>query len=215
MTDRRSFIVGAAAGLSILVFGMTSGRSAEAKVEQAKQFVRELVDQAISILELPEDDTIGREASILELLETRFDLPTITRLVLGRYWRKASADQRKSFAEVFKTHIVKVYNSQLGLYDNEEVVIKQVTPLTESDTVIFTEIMRLDDPSIRVDWRVRDKEGALKVVDVASEGVSLVTTKRSEYSSVLAREGIDTLIAKLDELNARNGDPNGDSLASE
>ncbi len=94
-------------------------------------------------------------------------------------------------------------------------MIKQVTPLTESDTVIFTEIMRLDDPSIRVDWRVRDKEGALKVVDVASEGVSLVTTKRSEYSSVLAREGIDTLIAKLDELNARNGEPNGDSLASE
>ena len=121
--------------------------------------------------------------------------------MLGRYWRRATPDQKQSFATVFRIHIIKVYNSQLGLYEDQIVNIKQVTPLNDTDPVIFTEIEQEDGPPLRIDWRVRDKGGRIKVVDVAAEGVSMVTTKRSEYRSVLAREGLDSLIARLEELN--------------
>ena len=73
--------------------------------------------------------------------------------------------------------------------------------MNETDTVIFTEIAQEDGPPLRIDWRVRNKGGQMRVVDVAAEGVSMVTTKRSEYRSVLAREGLDSLIARLEELN--------------
>ena len=201
MIDRRNFMIGVAFGMPTLLVALTAGRSAEAKLEQAKQFVRDLVENAIDILKLPKDAVAERKAGIERLLDSRFDLPTITRLVLGRYWRKATPQQKQSFATVFRTHIIMVYNSQLGLYEDQIVDIKQVTPLNETDTVIFTEIAQEDDPPLRIDWRVREKGGEMKVVDVAAEGVSMVTTKRSEYRSVLAREGLDSLIARLDELN--------------
>jgi len=201
MIDRRNFMIGVAFGAPTLLVALTAGRGAEAKIEQAEKFVRDLVDTAVDILKLPEAATVERRAGIERLLDTRFDLPTITRLVLGRYWRRATPDQKQSFATVFRIHIIKVYNSQLVLYDDQIVNIKQVTPLNDTDTVIFTEIEQEDGPPLRIDWRVRDKGGRIKVVDVAAEGVSMVTTKRSEYRSVLAREGLDSLIARLEELN--------------
>lgn len=201
MIDRRNFMIGVAFGVPTLLVALTAGRGAEARLDQAEQFVRDLVDTAIDILKLPEAATAERKAGIERLLDTRFDLPTITKLVLGRYWRKATPNQKRGFATAFRIHIIKVYNSQLGLYDDQIVNIKQVTPLNETDTVIFTEIAQEDGPPLRIDWRVRNKGGQMRVVDVAAEGVSMVTTKRSEYRSVLAREGLDSLIARLEELN--------------
>lgn len=203
MINRRALVGGAIAALPALTIGLSMSRGAEARPEHAEKFVRELIDSAIDILKLPEDATAEREAGVLRLLDDRFDLPLITRLVLGRYWSKATLDQKRRFAKVLRIHIVKVYNSQLGLYDNQIVAIRQITPLNETDTVIFTEIAQEDEQRLRIDWRVRDMDGRFRVVDVAVEGVSLVTTKRSEYRSVLAREGLDSLITRLDALNAR------------
>ncbi len=139
MIYRRSFVIGALAGLPGLTIGMAMVLGAEARLDQAEQFVREMVDTAIPILKLPERAKAEREAGIRRLFDSHFDLPTITRLVLGRYWRKASPDQKRGFAKVVKTHIVKVYNTQLGHYEDQIVDIKKVTPLNETDTVIFTE----------------------------------------------------------------------------
>ena len=105
MIDRRNFMIGVAFGVPTLLVALTAGRSAEARLEQAKKFVRDLVDSAIDILKLPEG-AAQREAGIERLLDTRFDLPTITRLVLGRYWRKATPQQKRSFATAFRTHIM-------------------------------------------------------------------------------------------------------------
>jgi ABC-type transporter MlaC component len=50
-----------------------------------------------------------------------------------------------------------------------------------------------------------------KIIDVAAEGVSMMTTKRSEFSSVIAREGLDGLISRLEELNAGGATEVGES----
>ena len=128
MIDRRNFMIGVAFGVPTLLVALTAGRGAEARLDQAEQFVRDLVDTAIDILKLPEAATAERKAGIERLLDTRFDLPTITKLVLGRYWRKATPDQKRGFATAFRIHIIKVYNSQLGLYDDQIVNTFDVVP---------------------------------------------------------------------------------------
>ena len=67
--------------------------------------------------------------------------------------------------------------------------------------MIYTLILPDGEPPLRVDWRVRETDYGLKVIDVAAEGVSMLTTKRSEFASVVAREGVDALIGKLEDLN--------------
>ena len=75
---------GAIAALPALTIGLGMSRGAEVRLEDAEKFVCELVDSVINILKLPEDAKTEREAGIQRLLDDRFDLSLITRLVLGR-----------------------------------------------------------------------------------------------------------------------------------
>ncbi len=184
-----------------LLLGIPSGVAAASPVG-AKDFVEGLIGQAITVLRIPIEQRSVREDGFRSLLHRHFDLPLITRLVVGRHWRKATEDQKKAFTVVFEEHIVKVYTSQLGIYEDEKVEIRNVAPRTEKDTIVRTEVVRSADPPLRLDWLVREHDGSYKIIDVAAEGVSMMTTKRSEFSSVIAREGLDGLISRLEELNA-------------
>jgi phospholipid transport system substrate-binding protein len=186
-----------------LVLGIPVGAAA-ASPDGAKHFVESVIGQAMDVLRIPLDERSLREAEFRILLEQHFDLPLITRLVIGRHWRKATAEQKQAFTVVFEEHIVKVYTSQLGVYQDETVKIRNAAPRTERDTIVGTEVLRNSDPPLRLDWLVRERDGSYKIIDVAAEGVSMLTTKRSEFSSVIAREGLDGLIFRLEELNASN-----------
>ena len=188
-----------AAPIALQMFGGV--RPAVATPDGASAFVKNLVDAAILVLKIPVEEQARRERGLRDLLIENFDLPLITRLVVGRYWRKANAAQKEAFMMVFEQHIVQVYSSQLGVYSDQRVEMRTVAARTDKDTIVGTEIMRQSDPPLRLDWLVRETNGSYKIIDLAAEGVSMMTTKRSEFSSVIAREGIDGLINRLEQLN--------------
>lgn len=207
---RRHLIIGAAGvPLAYRLLGGTG--AAKASPDGAADFVQSLVDEAISVLQIPVDRKGDRESGFRRILLSYFDVPLITRLVVGRYWRKANDQQKEAFATVFEQHIIKVYTSQLGIYRDERVELRNVAARTDKDTIVGTEVMRDSDPPLRIDWLVREKDGQYRIIDVAAEGVSMMTTKRSEFSSVIARDGMDGLIEQLEALNARGATEFGES----
>ncbi len=173
-----------------------------ASPDGAAHFVESLIDEAIAVLRIPVEERVSRESQFRTLLRDKFDVPLITRLVVGRHWRRATDAQKQAFMLVFEEHIVKIYTSQLGVYNEEIVAIRNVASRTERDTIVGTEVMRSSDAPLQLDWLVREEAGAYRVIDIAAEGVSLMTTKRSEFSSVIQRDGLDGLIEKLRLLNA-------------
>ena len=198
--SRRKMLMGAfSAPIALQMFGGV--RPAVATPDGASAFVKNLVDAAILVLKIPVEEQARRERGLRDLLIENFDLPLITRLVVGRYWRKANAAQKEAFMMVFEQHIVQVYTSQFGVYSDQRVEMRTVAARTDKDTIVGTEIMRQSDPPLRLDWLVRETNGSYKIIDLAAEGVSMMTTKRSEFSSVIAREGIDGLINRLEQLN--------------
>ncbi len=207
---RRHVVLGAI-GLTI-AHKITGGiGAARATPDGAEAFVRNLVDDAITVLRIPTDQKADREAGFRQILLSYFDVPLITRLVVGRYWRRANDAQKQAFSTVFEQHIIKVYTSQLGVYRDERVEVRNVAARTDKDTIVGTEVKRNADPPLRIDWLVRESDGEYRIIDVAAEGVSMMTTKRSEFSSVIARDGMDGLIEQLEALNARGATEFGES----
>jgi len=186
----------------VTTVSLTVSTSFASPPTEPEQFVAAVIDKAVKALELPIEARAEREASFYALLNQNFDMPTIVRVVLGRHWRTASKNQKTKFAKVFKTHLIKVYTSQLGIYDDEIIQIEKSAALSEKDTIIYTLILRGDEEPLRLDWRVRQTGHGLKVIDIAAEGVSMLTTKRSEFTSLVAREGVDALIGRLELMNA-------------
>lgn len=168
----------------------------------AKGFVKSLADQALSVLADNKLSNGDREKAFRALFVGHFDVNALSRFALGRYWRTASKDQRNEYQRLFADFIVASYAARLNEYSGETIAIKSARETGRNGEVFVQSV--IDRPSgqtIRVDWRVRDRNGKLAIIDVVVEGVSMAITQRDEFSSVIAKSGgkVDGLITRLRE----------------
>ena len=144
-----------------------------------------------------EDDKNEKKAK-----NKKFDIPSISRFVLCKYWKQASLDQKKNFIKAFRNYVVKTYSSRFNEYSGEQLTL--INFENESNPKIFivlTALKRKDAPPIIVDWRIGKKKENFVILDIIIEGISLAITQRSEFVSVIDQnEGnIDQLISILKE----------------
>lgn len=170
-----------------------------AQPNSAAEFVATLGDNAIRMLVEEGVTPDQRIANFRELLLKGFDVPLIGRFVLGIHWRRASAEQRTEYAELFQNFLVQSYAARLGQYGGESLRVKATRGEGDEDAVVSTEILQQGRPPVKVDWRVRRGEESYKVVDVIVEGISMVITQRDEFSSVIRRSGgnVEGLLSRL------------------
>ena len=165
-------------------------------------YVMEITETAINTLTNKSVDQNKKEAQFGKLFDKNFDVPSISRFVLGKYWKQASLDQKKNFIKAFRNYIVKTYSSRFNEYSGEK--LKLIDFENESNPKIFlvhTILERQDAPVIKVDWRIGKKKDRFVILDIIIEGISLAITQRSEFVSVIDQnEGnIDKLISLLKE----------------
>ncbi len=169
-----------------------------ANPEVAVTFVTELATEAINILRQTEANDIEERKDVLrDILHQGFDFNAIGRLILGRHWRAASKEQRADYLRLFSEYVLRTYSSMLGGYTDERFEIGRAKPVGKADMMVDSRIVGSEGPPVVVNWRVRVINEQYKVIDVSVEGVSMVLTKRSEFSSVIKNKGFDGLLNAL------------------
>ena len=169
--------------------------------ESAKSFVVGIGNQAIKILKIPVDDKIKRKKELSTLLQEKFDMKFISKVIVGKEISKNTPQKKLDiFSDIFETHIVNVYSSQLGTYKGQKFSVKK-TDIKKNDAFVYSTIESPEYPIINIVWRVRDRKNGLKVIDMQIEGVSLLRTKKNDFAMILNSEGLDGLITKLEKMN--------------
>lgn len=180
------------AGLAVvaLAFGLCTGSLRAAPPSEAGAFIDDLVSKALKTLADKGKDDQARGAQFRQLLDDDFDMPRISRFVLGRYWNDASDQDKQQFQKLFEDYVVRSYAARFGEYSGETVKITNSRAESETSTLVQSQIIRANGaPPAKVDWRVRKNGTGFKIVDVDVEGVSMVLTQREEFSSVIQRSG--------------------------
>ena len=169
--------------------------------ENAKSFVVSIGNQAIKILKIPVDDKIKRKKELSTLLQEKFDMKFISKVIIGKEIAKNTSQKKlDTFSNIFETHIVNIYSSQLGTYKGQKFSVKK-TDINKKDAFVYSTIESPEYPIINIVWRVRDRKNELKVIDMQVEGVSLLRTKKNDFAMILNSEGLDGLITKLEKMN--------------
>jgi phospholipid transport system substrate-binding protein len=186
----------------VLLIAATVQPSRADEVADAQAFVRTLADKAISQLTSPTMSQGEREQGFRKLLHEHFDVPAIGRSALGRYWRVATPDEQREYLSLFEDLIVATYAARFRDYGGENLDITNAyKPSGGEDNAVLvqSQITRNVAKPIRVDWRVAQASSNPKIVDVVIEGVSMMQTQRSEFTSVIVRSGnkVAGLIAQL------------------
>jgi phospholipid transport system substrate-binding protein len=180
---------------------------ARATPDAARSFITELGKETVAILQ-SQDPVPSKAARLEDVFRKGFDFMTIGRFVLGRYWNTITPQQREAFLKAFTDFVTKSYSRRLA----EEAMINgfnitNLRDLGENDYLVQTMITRPNAPPLNYEWRVRQGETGVKIVDVIIEGVSLLVTQRSDYTSAMQREGIEGLTRTLREKAARGEPP--------
>lgn len=194
MITRRT-LLSSAAGLTLLPLLPQAARA------QSTSQARGLVDRVVADINGVIASGQSESAMIREFerIFARYaDLPTIAQSVLGPTARSVSQSQLRSFTEAFQGYIARKYGRRF-----REFIGGTVTVTGAQDVGRFVEVMsRIDlrgSSPFEVRFRVWDRSGSPRFIDMLIEGISLVITERQEIASMLGQRGnnIDTLTADL------------------
>ena len=158
--------------------------------DNAKLFVEKLAEEGIGFLKNKSLNEEQRKKEFQKVLKNNFDMKTIGRFALGRYWRTSSKQQKAEYLDLFEKMVVDVYSRRFSDYNGEDFVVISSHVQGKSDAIVLSQIVPSSGSKINVEWRVRKKKnGSLKVVDIMVEGVSMSLTQRSDFASVIQRGG--------------------------
>lgn len=202
---RRRILLGLATTAGLLIGGpLIQGVALAVEAASPSEFIQRLGDRTIQILNAPGAGQQQKLKEMKQLLNQATDLDLVARLIMGRYWRQASAAQRQEYLRLFDALVMQTMAERFSWYTGETFEITGAVPVNERDTMVSTRIIRPSgDPPIQVDWRVRKSDKGYLLIDIVAEGVSLVVTQRSELSEVASRSGIDGMLQEMRNRIAR------------
>ncbi|GAC24612.1 probable phospholipid-binding protein mlaC [Paraglaciecola mesophila KMM 241] len=122
--------------------------------------------------------------------------------VLGKHFRTVPKDKIPEFIQVFRQYLITTYALALTYYNGQEVVFQPLRDEPEDKTATVRAVVKEDGrPDIKISFKLRKntKTNEWKAYDMVAEGISLLSSKQSEYESILRQDGIQKVIDIMKE----------------
>jgi len=197
---------------SILIFllGAVLAVSAAAQQQEGpRALVEQLTGEVLAEVRADRDLQQGNPARVLQLVREKIlphvDFERMTSLAAGRYWNRASENQRQRLTDEFRDLLVHVYSGALAQVEDNRVIVEPMRDNPAAGEVIVrTRVVqpRGREP-IELDYRLAREGSGWKIFDVSVLGVWLVQSYRGSFASEIRKSGIEGLIATLERKNER------------
>lgn len=193
---KKNFLAAVAAALMLV----SGAAKAEVNAGQALKFVEDVTSEGIEQIINANVSQAEKDKRFAKLFNEALDLDFIGQFVLGRNWKTATPEQRKEFIAVYRQLNVTTWSKRFDEFKGKRFVFQGTSPSNSKGQIFVNSAVPMDEGEpAKVVWRVREKGGKLKVVDIIIENVSLAITARNEYTAFIKNNpgGVDALIANL------------------
>jgi phospholipid transport system substrate-binding protein len=166
-----------------------------AQYETPSSTVQNMLDSVFGILRSPDFNLDRDKQTIDAAVNGAFDPNTIAQSALAASYRDLSAEQRTEFEQIFFNILKSTYIERLDAYTDETVEVLNEAidgPRGTVETVVNT-----TNSQISVDYSLRQRPSGWFIYDIIVEDVSLLSSYRSTYRSIIRRDGIDSLMMEL------------------
>jgi phospholipid transport system substrate-binding protein len=191
----------AAAALLVCVSVPSTVRAAD----EPPAIVQRIADQLGETMDARREELLRDRDALNTVIDDvvlrNFDTDYAALLVLGRYAREATPEQRRRFTRAFYDSLVARYGEALLQYTRGQVkVLPFRGELNDRRTTVRTEVTVNDGTRIPVDYAFRKTSaGEWKAFDVVIEGISYVTNYRNQVVAEIGKSGIDAVITRLEQ----------------
>ena len=177
--------------------------NADGKTHQAAKLVAGFSDDVLTLVTRNNLSDEEKNRQFKTLLDRYFDIPTIGRFVLGRYWRRTSSMDKQRYLNVFRKITAQNFVVRFDEYGGQAYRFIGANQIDERYIIVKTEIFdpNGNSPTFHVDWRIVANKTPMRILDIMIEGVSLSITQRAEYAAFIQKHGgsVSTLIRGLEK----------------
>ena len=172
----------------------------DSSAASAKQVVESFQAELINVMKNGQKlGFAGRYDKLYDPVSNSHDLNKIARIVIGKEWEKLSEEQQKKLVDVFSRFSVASYAHNFKDYSGESFSFESEEETTRGGMVVHSLLAIPDDKPVKFDYMLKEKGNSWRIINIIANGVSDLALKRSEYTTILQREGFDALISKISE----------------
>ena len=193
---RRSKIGGLCIALSLAV-GIFA-ESAAALAVNPQDNVRGFYDTLLTTMRNgPTLGQSGRYVRLAPVVDRVFDVPSMTRLAVGPTWATLPPAQQQQLIDAFRHYVAATYADRFDSYSGQQLQVTGERPY-KADVIVQTKIVKSDGDTTTLDYLMHQNQGSWQISDVFLDGtISQLAIQRSEFHSILRREGVDGLVMAL------------------
>ena len=159
----------------------------------------ELLLKRLQVEEKVRSDVDTVESLVVETIGQHVDFSLFSRLVLGKYRKRLTADEMTRFERGLTGVVIKTYAASLASVSGLEISYLGVQKGKEKRRVtVLTSVKSAGNPTVRIDYRLYQKDGQWKVYDVVIEGISMMMNYRTVLAEKIRSEGIEAVICSFD-----------------
>jgi phospholipid transport system substrate-binding protein len=141
----------------------------------------------------------GRYDKLDAAVRKSHDLPKIARIVVGKQSEELTPEQQAKLESAFSKLSVSAYAHNFKSYSGESFSFVSEEETGRGGVVIHTNLLIPGEKDVKFDYMMKKKDDGWQIINIIADGVSDLALKRSDYTSVLNREGFEPLIAKINE----------------
>lgn len=189
-----------------LLAGVLSMNLAFAAPQDAVNQVKGNATQVLQILNKAND---SNKASVLREAENYaspyFDFERMTRTAVGPQWNQATAAQKQTLVQEFKTMLIRTYANQMFMYKNAKVTVHDNPVVKSGGKIVDVKVTAQPQGGkpVQMVFNTAPSGNKYLVHNVVIEGaINLVVAQNKQFAPILKAKGIDGLIA---DLKAKNG----------
>ena len=142
----------------------------------------------------------GRYAKLEPVVDKTFNLNDMGRLAIGPQWAKLTPDEQVRLLDVFRRFTVASYAAQFNGYSGERFDVGNEVPMQQGNLIVESKLVQSNGSPVSMNYLMRKYGDRWQIIDVFIDGtLSEVSRRRSEFTSIIAKGGIEALIKVLEQ----------------
>lgn len=185
--------------LYCVLFSMILSQTAMADdTKVAEELLKGKINAVISVLEKKELEQQIKKKEIIEIVMPIFDFSLMAKLALGKkYWPGLTKEKKQKFSELFIKVLKDSYSEKILLYTDEK--IRFDAPVQVKKKVHVPTVLISKNNKISMLYKLYKSKNSWRVYDIEVQGVSLISSYRSQFDEVLRTGTVDDLLLKLEK----------------
>lgn len=181
-----------------LLFSISVSRAEEPSSAAAKQVVEKLNVVLIDIMKNAKQlGYQGRYQKLEPVVKETHEFEAIAQIALGNHWKELNLEQKKQFVDKLTNLSVATYAAQFNDYGGEDFKYDSEQNMKSNRMMLRYNLTAPKEKPVKFEYILNAFNGKWVIINIVVDGISDLALKKAQYSSVIEREGFDSLMNKL------------------